>query len=801
MTRIAGRRAGSVAVLLGLVSTVGAGENGVLAFRYGFAPDRVGLAASGWHADNNAIHATDFEDRYDFTRIVTGLEQNFIRAYLYTTDPDGPRLPIDGAKGLDVPGVTKPGRMVLRARRNGASSKIIVNGPAGNVCTYLQQTGSRCTITGGAEPIEWGNRRVWDRWHDYIFDFDGTTWTFCVDADPATRVTLKARKSDRLPYISLGMGYEYGKVHYFDVESLRFEPPGVAYTPPPPSPRLNGPHTATRRDGSKWVECVFRKGVLDGPMTRWHANGRKEAEGRYVAGKRQGAWTGWYPDGRVRIKQTYRQGTLDGRWRRWYPDGQVETDVTYRAGRADGEFRRWFRDGKPEFVGGYKADVMHGHWCKWAPNGHRVWEHQTVDGFKDQYVKTWYWSTTGRLKSHDDYHRGLPHGRHVLYWPDGRQKQTGRYRRGWKVGEWISYDEDGQVRSRQSHPAEPPAPFEQLMGWGGGALDTLMPDIAATGFTDIIVWNQAPAYLRKLVAAARPYGIGVYASLYLGDVKDWKKRRGQQPPPLQEMTDAETRAAERIAAELKTGHSHFQGGGEPAGDRLEVLTSELLCFHHPEVMAFFKEQVRDILAVEGVTGIAFDYFGYRNYRCCRCEQSRRLLAEYRAKHPELSAEAASERFSLQTLAAAYNELADFARATRPGARTTAHVYPVFLPEPLYGHRLDLDYPAQTVAWFFKPLWPIEKVRDYSRRIVGPAGTQLPRNQAMPFVGIYIRPGKVPVRDPQRITAELQAIRDAGADRVQVHSMVEVVKDLPTRMVFQRFFRPVRRQTATAPAAD
>ena len=113
---------------------------------------------------------------------------------------------------------------------------------------------------------------------------------------------------------------------------------------------------------------------------------------------------------------------------------------------------------------------------------------------------------------------------------------------------------------------------------------------------------------------------GSYSSIFLSDVKDWQKRRAGIAPPLQEMNQEENAALERIEADKTRGKSRYQYGGEPI-QPVEALTSPMLCFHAPEVPSFFKEQVRDILAVPGIKGVAFDFFGYRNYRCCRCTRS------------------------------------------------------------------------------------------------------------------------------------------------------------------------------------
>ena len=163
-----------------LLAACQANESAVL--RYGFARDRVGLAASGWDADNRpeSGHATDFEDHYDYSRITIGLMNNFIRAYLWKVD--------------DLPGVRKPGRITFRLRRLGRSSKIILQADGQGVCTYLQRDPERdrYEITGctNEQPRYWGGDAEISKWHDYSFIYDGEQRFFEIDGDPATRCPL-----------------------------------------------------------------------------------------------------------------------------------------------------------------------------------------------------------------------------------------------------------------------------------------------------------------------------------------------------------------------------------------------------------------------------------------------------------------------------------------------------------------------------------------------------------------------------------------------------------------------------------
>jgi len=332
--------------------------------------------------------------------------------------------------------------------------------------------------------------------------------------------------------------------------------------------------------------------------------------------------------------------------------------------------------------------------------------------------------------------------------------------------------------------------FVQLTGWGGGKPEEIVPQAAEVGFNEIIVWNHDMNYLRRLVEVGSKHNIGIYSCVFLGDVKDWQKRRPNITPPLQEMNGEENATLERIQADKSKGKSRYQYGGEPV-QPIEVLTSPLLCFHVPEVSAFLKEQIRDILAVPGIKGVAFDYFGYRNYRCCRCVHSIAAFEMWHRQRPTLAREKALEQFSLETLVEFTNSLARYARSVRPDAKVQCHVYPVFLPEPLYGNRLDVDYCGQTAAWYFEPLWNYEKTREYSRVIFGQEKKYFPRSEGVALVGVYNRPELYPVKGPERLAKELQAILDGGGDRVQVCSLNDVLKDAATRHVFKRFFKRPR----------
>ena len=155
--------------------------------------------------------------------------------------------------------------------------------------------------------------------------------------------------------------------------------------------------------------------------------------------------------------------------------------------------------------------------------------------------------------------------------------------------------------------------------------------------------------------------------------------------------------------------------------------------------------------------------------------STELFEAFQRSHPDLPSVKALEQFSLDSLVSFTNDMAAFVRSIKPGAKLAIHVYPVFQAQPLYGNRLDVDYCCQTVAWFFEPYWSLEKVARYTRVVVNDAKRYYPRQQGIPFVGVYVgRP--FADKPPERLAEELGVIHGIDSTKsLSVCSFNEFVK--------------------------
>lgn len=279
-------------------------------------------------------------------------------------------------------------------------------------------------------------------------------------------------------------------------------------------------------------------------------------------------------------------------------------------------------------------------------------------------------------------------------------------------------------------------------------LSRVATDAAALGFNALLM--APPAKLIPFMQQeCHRHGLRLYYStVFAGGESAW----------LQVMTPAERERAAKPPVEL------FMRGGEPVLPG-EVFNSPLPCYARPEVRDFFRQRVRQNAAL-AVDGLAFDYIGYQNYRRCYCEVCEGKFAAYRAAHPGLDEATVERLVGEQILVDFTNDMAAAARQARPELSLTIHIYPWFAPDPYYGHLADVDYVGQTVSWFFRPHWPLDKVSRLAALVVSRQHLGFPRQQAAPFVGFD--PGRPrDYRSSTRIARELRLIEQSGATALQV----------------------------------
>lgn len=330
----------------------------------------------------------------------------------------------------------------------------------------------------------------------------------------------------------------------------------------------------------------------------------------------------------------------------------------------------------------------------------------------------------------------------------------------------------------------PEQKFDRFFAWSLPRTEEMVAKSAALGVTDAVVSHGNA----KQLALARKYGIRAYPCL-VPQHSLWKQRRPDQEAPLQVMS-ASQEALHKFrwvdkaeGADLPSHH-----GGEPPFDIStgkylpDVLPTRLLCLGSPAVRQMCKEYLSEMCANPDYAGIAFDFVGFMNFRRCHCQDCQAKLEEYCHTNQPAAASGLNqeETFFLEQLVSFYREMIAHIKAQRPEMLTFAHLYPAFLPEPLYGRQLGLDFCAETAAWYFP--WPEAKIRAYSQRI-----SQYPGG--VHFIGYYNTPlSNFPEKNPALVERELRAMLSGGAVHLSVCGFEHVLKNPDIYAVFKRYLR-------------
>jgi hypothetical protein len=173
----------------------------------------------------------------------------------------------------------------------------------------------------------------------------------------------------------------------------------------------------------------------------------------------------------------------------------------------------------------------------------------------------------------------------------------------------------------------------------------------------------------------------------------------------------------------------------------------------------------------GYDGICWDFIGYRNFRSCECRRCRETLASLQA-----GGNVSPESFYLSALTDLYSRLYSETKKSAPGLLIATHIYPVYLPKIHYGEKVSVDYCGETVAWFFQPHWPFQKIRDYTRKTLDSCNKS-GHMKAMPMVGFYndgaFRRDR---KSPARLELELQILRDEGTEDLMMCELGHLLRN-------------------------
>lgn len=349
------------------------------------------------------------------------------------------------------------------------------------------------------------------------------------------------------------------------------------------------------------------------------------------------------------------------------------------------------------------------------------------------------------------------------------------------------------TEKRSEAVASTPERFTRFFGWGNLRDEATAQMFQDLGVTDVTVRDEKQIELANRFGM-KPYlpagGKGRYAQKITEAQEQFQRQlNGDWLPPLEKNATAEQKQQRReeIAAYRRSIQYRWGDAPEAGSSPEEVLPQSILCFLGPDNLQLALDDIDQKARIPGLAGFSLDYIGYTNYRGCYCDACLGRLQAYLHQHQLKDTPANHDAFYLQELIDYNNALVRHVKAINPNLKVMAHIYPVFLPQPLYGNRLMIDFCGQTVAWYFP--WDESKIRSYSRNVVGQQHRYHSGVRGIPFMGYYQESVDFPKKDAYRVELELRAILESGSDILMVYNINHVLRDLEVSAVFKKYCAP------------
>lgn len=168
-------------------------------------------------------------------------------------------------------------------------------------------------------------------------------------------------------------------------------------------------------------------------------------------GRRQGKWVDYYCNGNIRYVGEFKDNEPSGEFLHYSEDG-----VLIAKGKYNGKMKhgRWDfysdKTGSLVLVENYDNGVVVGKTAAYSPNSNNIVEETDyVNGVKQGVYKKYY--DNGSLMVNAVYENDKLNGKYISYYHNGAMREEGLYKEGVKVGEWRTYDLEGNVISVDSY--------------------------------------------------------------------------------------------------------------------------------------------------------------------------------------------------------------------------------------------------------------------------------------------------------------------------------------------------------------
>lgn len=189
--------------------------------------------------------------------------------------------------------------------------------------------------------------------------------------------------------------------------------------------------------------------------TDYYPNGTVKTVGLYKNDVPEGVRTEYNEQGEVTQSYVFSKGIItsqgivdvlgkkQGEWKHFYEDGSLKSYGSYSNDKPIGNWKYFYPDGKVESEGAYtNKGNLNGLWKWYYEDGSIRRIENYFDGLQDgEYIE---YNEKGEIIVSGNYEMGLEEGKWSFV--GDNFKETGEYKGGAKFGEWITYYSDGTIK-------------------------------------------------------------------------------------------------------------------------------------------------------------------------------------------------------------------------------------------------------------------------------------------------------------------------------------------------------------------
>ena len=330
----------------------------------------------------------------------------------------------------------------------------------------------------------------------------------------------------------------------------------------------------------------------------------------------------------------------------------------------------------------------------------------------------------------------------------------------------------GCTSAQKAEKTEPPQKFKRVFSWGVLKNEDTARKFSEIGVSDIRVFSP------KQLELAIKYGMTPYCGTFTPCGKHDQIMSPEEEKHFAYINGLDlkkvSRKERKTIIDKRRIEMKCRYGGEPVSPDDVITSRRIPCFLSDKDYTLSKKRIDAICSrVKGVKGIYFDYLGYSNFKGCYCKDCLKAYKKYLSEKGYADTPKNKEAFYRDMMVKYYNDMIDYVKSKHPDFKVVVHVYPTFLPEPLYGNRTKADFCGQTVAWYFP--WDDRKIARYTKFVIAKQDMYFKGAEGIPFVGLNRNPGSLWVKDAATLDKELRTILAAGGDTLMVCNGNDMLK--------------------------